>query len=242
MMGIRRIHTVPRLHFDSSKGVPGLYSPEALKVAWHDQQQHVLNKLNSVIVDTEHETRVPFHIMLATRTKPETAHIFNYASQAHNNHLFFSGLNSAGVATQPTGSLLRRINENFGDLNGLKRAIDRAASQVLSSGWVFLVEQPNKQLTVVASNVAGSPATYSRKQSLDLNGEVTEDAQAELAELQNAVSGRRQNWNMELFALNLWQHAYVPEFSFAGRQQFIDAWWKALDWTKVDQRLFKGRI
>lgn len=242
MKSIRWIHTVPKLPFDSLKGVPGLYSPEAFKVAWHDQQQHLLNKLNAVIVDTEHETRVPFHIMLATRTKPETAHIFNYASQAHNNHLFFSGLSSEKKVTEPSGLLLRRINEGFGDLKGLKRAIDRAASQILSCGWVFLVEQPDKQLRVIPSNVAGSPATYSRKQSLDLNGEVSEDSQAELNELQTAVSERRQNWSIELLALNLWQHAYVSDFSFSGRQQYIDAWWKALDWTKVDQRLFKGRI
>lgn len=240
----RGIHTVPKLPLNSASGVPGLYSPNGLKVAWADYQQFVLSKLNTAIADTENETRVPFHIMQATKSRPELAHVFNYASQAHNNHLFFANLKSDAQTQnpQPTGSLLKRIEKMYGSLDGLKHAIDASASKVLSSGWVFLVETPRKELKVVSTNAAGSPSTFSRVQHLDLNGAASEDTQRELSELQTAVDSRTTNWNIELLALNLWQHAYVPDFGIDGRQKYIDAWWKALDWTKVDERVFKGRI
>ena len=241
-MFVRRLHTLPRLPV-SAEGIPGLYSPSGFRVAWTDYQQFVLNKLNRVIVDTENETRVPFHIMQATKSKPDQAHIFNYASMAHNNHLFFSTLKtSTSAASAPTGVLAQKIIAQFGDLEGLKRAIDQAASKILSSGFVFLVENQDKKLEVVTSLATGSPTTFSRSQTLDLNGQISEDSKAQLDSLQEKVDAREINWNIELLALNLWEHAYLPDYGVRGRQDYIDAWWKSIDWNKVDDRLFKGRI
>lgn len=240
----RLLHTVPRLGFDASKGIPGLYSSSGYRVAWSEAQNFFVEKLGRSTVDTDNESRFPFHILLNTAGRMHMAHIFNYASQVHNNHLFFSQLKgpSSSSESKPSPALQRRIEQSFGSLENLRSQIYQAASRILGQGWVFVVEKPDKSLAVVACNGAGSPYTFYRAQETDLSGLVSEDEQREHQRLTEAVSNNVKNYNIALLALNLWQHAYVPDYGIDGRERYIDAWWKTLDWDKVNERLFTGTM
>ncbi|PRT53466.1 37S ribosomal protein S26, mitochondrial [Wickerhamiella sorbophila] len=237
---VRKIHTIPTLSYDTANGIPGLFSPSALRVAWTDHQTDIVSRLSEAVVDTDNEARIPFHILLNTARRADRAHVFNYASQAHNNHLFFESLTSHETAAKasPSPALLRRIEERFGSVENLKQAFKEATATVHGNGWIFLIEQPDKKLDIVSSHNAGTPYHFGRQQSLDLAGPVSEDDLAHLQKLQHKINAKEKNFNIALLALNLWQHAYILDFGIAGREDYIEAWWRALDWNKINARLY----
>ena len=236
---IRRLHTVPRLSVDAAKGIPGLFSPQAFQIAWTDHQTDLVKRLNAAVVDTDNETRSPFHIILNAGSRLDLSHVFNYASQLYNNHMFFSGLTLAEGSSVPSQALARRLEVAFGSIENLREKILAASETIHANGWVFLVETGEKKLEVVACNNAGSPFHYGRQQSIDLSGPVDEDSLLGIDKATAAVTSKTKNHNIALLALNLWQHAYVPDFGVGGRSKYIDAWWSKIDWNQVSMRLFR---
>ncbi|KAI0446817.1 Manganese/iron superoxide dismutase [Xylaria telfairii] len=89
----RSEHTVPILdQFIKDSAVPGLLSPAGYSTAWTEYMQHVVYRLNGMVAGTDFEHQTPLTILKSTARDPTQAAIFNYASMAHNNHLFFSQL------------------------------------------------------------------------------------------------------------------------------------------------------
>lgn len=236
----RRLHTVPSLPYDHTRGVPGLFSAEAMKTAWTDYQQWLLNKLNNLSVDTSNEARVPFHILLNTANDGHKAHIFNFASQAYNNHLFFSSLqaNGKGSITKPSPALQRRIDQCFGGTDGLRKAFVEESNQLYSQGWIFLIEKLDKTLAIMTCQNAGTPFHWSRQQSVDVNGSIGESELEHLNIVEKSVRSNVKNYNIALLALNLWQHAYIHDYGVDGKEKYVDAWWETVDWRTVSDRLF----
>lgn len=112
------------------------------------------------------------------------------------------------------------------------------ADVLLGNGWVFLVEGEEKNLYVMTSYNAGTPYHFARSQLYDLNGIVRPDTWKTLDDLQNAVLAKEKNQSIVLLALNVWQHAYVPDFSVSGRADYLEKWWSSIDWDVVSSRLF----
>lgn len=235
----RRLHTLPTLRPSNIAGAKQLYSREGFETAWTSAQQSVINKLNAAVVDTDNEIRSPFHIMLNTHTKPEEAHIFNYASRAYSNHLFFDALTDHPKA--PYGALERRIVKQFQSFENLKRLIIEKAQRIEGQGCVFLAETDTKQLELFACNNAGTSASYYRREGLNLSNGGTEDDLKILETLKQRVDAKEKSYNVDLLALNLWQHAYVKDYQF-DKAAFINRWFDLIDWEVVSDRLFRGRL
>lgn len=243
--GGRAIHTAPRLFNQDAmeqNGIAGLYSANGFKTAWTEYQKYVTDRLTALTVDSDNEARGPFHIVLNSAPKADQAHVFNFASQALNNHLFFESLAAStteAAATQPSARLLQRIERNFGSLDGLRTEMVGAAKGLLGNGWVFLVEGADKDLFVLPAFNAGSPFHISRMQMFDLSGAVSPDAESMMRQVEHEVDNKTVSHNVVLLACNLWEHAYLPDYGVAGRDDYIDAWWSAIDWRVVSKRLFK---
>ncbi len=65
-----------------------------------------------------------------------------------NHNLYFSIL-SPNAKTEPSGSLLARINTDFGSLDALKEELSKQALSRFGSGWAFLVASKDGSLKVV---------------------------------------------------------------------------------------------
>jgi Fe-Mn family superoxide dismutase len=236
------IHTLPTLANQSqyeAQGIPGFLSPNAFKQGWTDYQNYLLENLTQLTMDSENESRVPFHIVLNTSAKPDHAHVFNYASQAHNNHMFFQALRSVSEnTTKPSAPLLERINKSFGSMESLRAQMLTDADTLLGNGWVFLVEGEDKMLYTMATFNAGTPYDLSRSQMFDLNSAVGQDTWNTLSQIEKAVYGKEKNHSIVLLALNVWEHIYVPDYSVSGRADYLEKWWDSIDWDVVSSRLF----
>lgn len=236
------IHTVPRLVNQSqyeAQGIPGFLSPSAFNLAWTDYQRYLLENLTQLTMDSENESRIPFHIALNTSSKPDQAHVFNYATQAHNNHMFFQALRSGeNNPTNPSAPLLERIENSFGGMDNLRSQLLTEADTLLGNGWVFLAEGEDKGLYTMACYNAGTPYDFSRSQMFDLNGAVSQDTWETLDQIKKAIEAKEKNHSMVLLALNVWEHIYVPDYSVSGRADYLEKWWNCIDWDVVSSRLF----
>lgn len=220
------------------EGVPGLYTAKGFDTAWTQYQSYILDKLNKVTVDTDNESRIPFHILLNTSTKADEAHVFDYASQAHNNHVFFESLRSPiENKSQPSAQLEKRINAQFGSMEQFKEEFLATAESLHGNGWVFLVEDEGKNVGVFACYNGGSPYTAGRSQLADLNTLVSLDTKRLMSDVEATVAAGMKNYNIVLLALNVWEYAYLEDYGF-DKRAYIERWWDSIDWDVVSSRLF----
>ncbi|KAI1767526.1 manganese and iron superoxide dismutase [Hypoxylon sp. FL1150] len=199
----RSIHHVPVLaQFDPREGVPGLLSPGGFDIAWTQYMQFVIEKLNNLTAGTEFEMQTVLQVLKATAREPHHAPIFNYASMAHNNALFFE--NIANISTETADDLnaesqeeqepftspgeeripprLRRdLERQFSSVETLRREFLVTAMAMFGPGFVWLVKNAQtNDMRILTTYLAGTPYTagHWRRQGLDMNTQGSLDAPA----------------------------------------------------------------
>lgn len=161
-------------------GVPGLFSPESFDIAYNNYQAHVLNRLNEYIAGTPYENMTTLETAIATSREPHLAATFNYASMAHNNHFFFSGLAKSGgkdISEHMSQALQEELELSFGSLESLRRELILTADAMFGPGFVWLVQQMDgvgakaRPFKILTTYQAGSPYpnAHWRSQGYDMN-------------------------------------------------------------------------
>ncbi|KAI0842877.1 manganese and iron superoxide dismutase [Hypoxylon sp. FL0890] len=181
----RQIHHVPHLkHFTPEEGVPGLLSPQGFDIAWSQYMQYIIERLNVTTAGTEFEGEEPLSILKATAREPSQAPIFNYASMAHNNHLFFENLANVNTA-KPSAEggnaedripprLKHELAKQFSSIETLRREFLVTAMGMFGPGFVWLVKNAQTaDLRILVTYLAGTPYTagHWRRQGVDMNNQ-----------------------------------------------------------------------
>jgi len=238
----RSLHTVPRIRNQElyqQKGIPGLYSSQGFRDVWSDYQQALVDDLSRATAETENETRTPFAIMLNTAKDQLQAATFNFASQAHNNHMFVQALTDATTnETKPSLALKTVIERDFGSLEELKAQIFSYALSSYGNGWLFLIEDQEKRLYLQFSYAAGNPYFLGRAQTFDLNIPMDAEVERELRDTKADIDSNARPYPVPLIALNLWENAYLADYGVAGKEQYLNKVWDALNWDVISERLF----
>ncbi|CAN6172428.1 unnamed protein product [Urochloa humidicola] len=85
---------------------------------------------------------------------------YNNAAQVWNHHFFWESMQPEGGGL-PEGGVLQQIEKDFGSFTNFREEFIRSASQLLGSGWVWLVLKRNeKKLSVVHTRNAISPLAF----------------------------------------------------------------------------------
>jgi len=127
----------------------------------------------------------------------------------HANHTFFWNLLSPNGGGEPVGALADAIHKTFGGLEGekgLKAHFKAAATGRFGSGWAWLVVKGDKSIAVTSTPNQDSPLM---KGVADVNGQ-------------------------PVLALDVWEHAYYLKYQNR-RPDYIDAFWKVIDWKKANE-------
>ena len=121
---------------------------------YHHGKHHAayVKKLNELVQNTEFE-----HMDLVEIMKKSSGPIFNNAAQ-HWNHSFYWLCMSPSGGGEPTGELLKAVNEAFGSFAVFKEKFTAAAIGQFGSGWAWLVKNGD-QLEIVATGNAENPLT-----------------------------------------------------------------------------------
>ncbi|KAI4158609.1 MAG: hypothetical protein LQ342_007261 [Letrouitia transgressa] len=204
----RRKHNVPALTHEKEfkkHGVKNMLSREGFETAWTDYQSSLVHWLNSKttgihipLPPSTQPLKPPHRKLSYSQLSPGTADenvdtktlllkyarqashaaLFNHASAAHNNHIFFSSLTPS---PSPSSSnvpppLLSQISASFSSLDSLRATFLATADAMFGPGFVWLVRlhQPRPagdDLAILNTYIAGSPYpdAHFRRQEFDMN-------------------------------------------------------------------------
>lgn len=240
----RSLHTVPALKLGevfAKSGIEGLYTPQGFRTAWSDYQRFLTTNLTLRTNGSENELRTPYQIVLQTAKNTTEQHTFHYASQAHNNHLFFEQLapKPEAARTRPLRFLMERLaDQDFANIEAFREEFLAIADSSFGQGWLFLVELADKSVKIVRCNNDGTPYYYGKNQLLDLNGGIDEASFDYLNELKDLAARRERDFALPLLALNLWDVAYIEDYGVTGKADYLNNVWDCINWEVVNKRLF----
>lgn len=125
----------------------------------------------------------------------------------HFNHDFFwSSLAPSNKTGQPSASLLKQINADFGSLDAFKQKFNEAATSRFGSGWAWLIITPDHKLEITSTPNQDNPLM-------------------DIAERKGTP----------LLALDVWEHAYYLKYQNR-RADYTKAFWQVVNWNMVNQR------
>ena len=126
------------------------------------------------------------------------------------NHWLFWHSLTPKTGQEPGGDLSNAINKAFGSYQDFKETFNSAAASQFGSGWAWLIVDNDGNLVVTSTPNHDNPLM-----------DVTE------------TNG------MPLLALDVWEHAYYLKYNNR-RTEYIENFWKIVDWEKVEQRYIKA--
>jgi len=136
---------------------------------FHHGKHHAayVTNANNLIKDTPLAGKSVEAIVMEAAGDAAKAGLFNNAAQIWNHTFFWNSMSPAGGG-QPSGSLGKRINADFGSFDKFCEAFQTAAVSQFGSGWAWLVEDKGK-LAVTKTANADTPMVHGQKALLTVD-------------------------------------------------------------------------
>ncbi|PWW76225.1 manganese and iron superoxide dismutase, partial [Tuber magnatum] len=235
----RSLHSMPAISL-TEEGAPGLFSEKAFKTAWTDYQNHLVEKLGDVTAGTEFDGMDAMDITIATARQPDRASIFNYASQAYNNHFFFQGIGQNHTdAEEMTPQFQAYVTSTFADVAALKTELFAIANSMFGNGYVWLVLDQVGSLRILCTYNAGTPyGPAYRRQDTDMNTglRLGSELSPYTSAIRHAAKGKMGGWVIPVLNVSVWEHTWLEDFGILGKDDYLKAWWDHIDWVVVQGR------
>lgn len=166
-------------------------------------QAYVTNLNNAVAGDAK-LSRLTLEELVAKAGKHPAA-VRNNAG-GHWNHTFFWNIMSpADKSGTPSPELLKAINDEFGSLDELKAAFNKAGLSRFGSGWSWLIVDKKGKLVITTTPNQDNPLM-------------------DVAETRGTP----------ILGNDLWEHAYYLQYNNR-RGDYLGAWWQVVNWDAVSQ-------
>jgi len=145
--------SLPPLPFPEDALAP-VISAETLKLHHGKHHQLYVDKTNKLLQEHAVEGETLEQVVRACAGVPDRTQLFNNAAQAWNHDFYWHSLSPKGG--EPSGTLLQRIEKDFGSYARFAKALAAAGSGQFGSGWAWLVSK-NGALSIVATSNADTP-------------------------------------------------------------------------------------
>jgi len=141
---------LPPLNYASDALAPHL-SAETL--GFHHGKHHLayVNNLNNLLPGTPYE-----EASLETMIRKADGSIFNNAAQVWNHTFYFASFSPAGQR-EPSGTVAKAIEAEYGSFDAFKEAFTKAAISLFGSGWAWLCMKRDGRVTITQEQNAGNP-------------------------------------------------------------------------------------
>jgi Fe-Mn family superoxide dismutase len=124
----------------------------------------------------------------------------------HFNHELFWRSLTPKAGTQPSEKLGSAINKQFGSLEAFQKQFSDAAKGRFGSGWAWLLVNGDKKLVISSTPNQDNPLM-------------------DIADVKG----------FPVVGLDVWEHAYYLKYQNK-RADYIDGFWKVLNWDFVSER------
>jgi Fe-Mn family superoxide dismutase len=175
--------------------------PETMEVHYTKHYKGYVEKLN-LALNKRNFGDVELENIVSTISKFNKT-IRDNAGGAYNHAIFWKMLSP--TIQKPKGTVLNKIEREFGSLANFKKEFEEVAKERFGSGWVWLVLTKNNRLKVMSTPNQDNP-------------------------LMNDIEGG----GYPLLGLDLWEHAYYLKYQNK-RDIYIKKFWSAVNWDFVEK-------
>jgi Fe-Mn family superoxide dismutase len=147
---------LPELPFAKNALEPHI-SENTINFHYGKHHQGYVNNLNNLIKGTKFEQKSLEEIIQLSFDDKSNQAIFNNAAQIWNHTFYWHSISPNGGG-KPSGTLLNKIEENFGSFENFSSQFKNAAATQFGSGWAWLVLEENR-LKIVKTDNAQTPLT-----------------------------------------------------------------------------------
>ncbi len=142
---------------------------------------------------------------LMSKVSKYSPKVRNNGGGHYNHELFWQSL-TPNSSKQPSGTLLKQIEQDFGSFEAFKTKFTDAGKTRFGSGWAWLIINKDRHLTIGTTPNQDNPLM-------------------DVSELKG----------VPLLGLDVWEHAYYLRYQNK-RPDYINAWWNIANWEVVTQR------
>lgn len=177
---------------------------DTLTMNIHHEKHHgtYVSNLNNALQGTE---TINFKLEQIIKNISNYPTVIRNNGGGHYNHSLFWSIMSPNAHKQPTGTLLERINSEFGNFDKFKEIFTNTALTRFGSGWAWLYVDKIGKLCVCSTPNQDNPLM-------------------DIADCQG----------IPIMGIDVWEHAYYLKYQNR-RAEYINAFWNVLDWSKVVQ-------
>ena len=144
---------LPPLPYDEGALAPAI-SARTLSFHYGKHHKGYVEKLNTLVKGTPFADMTLDEVVRKTAVDKSKTDIFHNAAQAWNHAFYWNSL--APEPSQPSAALREAIERDFGDIDELKAALAKTATDHFASGWAWLIAK-GKTLSVVDTSDAATP-------------------------------------------------------------------------------------
>jgi Fe-Mn family superoxide dismutase len=198
------VFTLPPLPYASNALEPAI---DARTMEIHHGRHHraYVDNLNAKVAEFPALASQSLEDSLAQVSRFDAA-VRNNGGGHYNHSLFWKLMAPPGQTGEPSPQLLARIEQDFGSLDAMKKALTEAAIRQFGSGWAWLIVKPDGALAVSATANQDNP-------------------------LMDVVEPR----GTPILAVDVWEHAYYLQYQNR-RADYLAQWWSVVNWNEVNAR------
>lgn len=134
------------------------------------------------------------------------AAVRNNGGGHYNHDLFWKLMAPVGKGGTPSASLSKAIERDFGSLEKMKEAFEKAGATRFGSGWAWVIVTADKKLAVTSTPNQDNPLM-------------------DVAEVKGTP----------ILAADVWEHAYYLKYQNK-RGDYLKNWWSVVNWNEVNAR------
>jgi Fe-Mn family superoxide dismutase len=150
-------HTLPALLYPVNGGVLPCFGGNTLTHHYNKHHAFYVEKLNQLTTNTPYYAAPLEMIILDTAFDTTKTDIFQNAAQHFNHSFFWRCIKPSGSGLPSKSSLSQMITAKWGSLENFEKEFTNAALNLFGSGWVYLVIDNNKQLSIWTGSGADTP-------------------------------------------------------------------------------------
>jgi len=174
---------------------------KTMNVHYNKHYKGYVKKLNDALSKKDYKN-LDLEKIIKTISRFDTK-IRDNAGGAFNHALFWKMLSPKKQT--PKKEILKKINDDFGNIKNLKDEFNEVAKDRFGSGWVWLVLTKSNKLKIMSTPNQDNP-------------------------LMNII----QSGGYPLLGLDLWEHAYYLKYQNK-RDEYIKNFWNHVNWEFVNE-------
>lgn len=125
-------------------------------IEFHYGKHHkaYVDKVNELILGTDLENLSLEDIIKKAHRDDKNVVLYNNAGQVYNHNVYW---NSFGIGERLEEEIKSKIARDFGSVEALKQKLIEESIKLFGSGWVWLVENMDNKLEVIATKNGDTP-------------------------------------------------------------------------------------